>query len=423
MYSHSNNRSDRSDNFSRDNSRSSSSRFGGAHRGGRSGFGGGGRRFGSRSGGGRGSRTQDYSRFIKKAKPVEEVVYNPAYSFEDSQLDSRLKATIAHKKFTHPTPIQEQTLDAALAGRDVLGIANTGTGKTGGFLIPIIHRLLTEPVKFSALVIVPTRELATQVEEEFMSLTRGLNLFSACCTGGSDIRRQIQRLRKPNQLIVGTPGRLMDLVDRGIIDLKSFSVLVLDEVDRMLDMGFVDDVRFIVDRIPTPRQTLFFSATIDRTIEPLVAELLVNPVKVMVASGHSTSDTIDQDIVRVPADKKKIDVLVELLQKPEFSRTLIFSQTKREVDNLYHDLRHAGVRVESIHGDKTQGARRIALDKFKHGVVDVLIATDVAARGLDIPSVSHVINYEIPQSHDDYVHRIGRTGRAGKTGSALTFVD
>jgi ATP-dependent RNA helicase RhlE len=366
----------------------------------------------------------DYSKYIQKAVEIKEEVYEPKHEFKDFPLHPKLQTNIAKNGFHIPTPIQDQAIPFVLEGKDVVGLANTGTGKTAAFLIPLIHKTLQAgSANFQqTLIVVPTRELALQVEEEFMKLADYSRLFSACLVGGMDIRRQIKRLSKPNQFLIGTPGRLVDLVNRRILDLSKVSNVVLDEVDRMLDMGFLPDVSFLINKLPAQRQSLFFSATMDKAIEPIMQDFLTDPVTVSVTKGH-TSQNVDQDIIRVQRGVDKVDLLHDLLIKDELTKVLIFCQTKRAVERLHDDLDSRGFKVESIHGDRTQGQRKTALEKFKRGRVEVLIATDVAARGIDVQDISHVINYEIPQSYDDYVHRIGRTGRAGKKGIAWTFVN
>lgn len=387
------------------------------------GYGGGRRSFSGRSG--RRYRPTDYSKYIKKAEFVKAEVYTPNNKFSDFAIESSLKQNIIKKGFEHPTPIQDQAIPLILEGRDIIGIANTGTGKTGAFLIPLIDKILKAKKTGQGqqtLVIVPTRELAQQIEEELRSLTFGLQVFSVCCVGGMDIRQQIFKLRKPNQFVIGTPGRLVDLVERKILNLASFSNIVLDEVDRMLDMGFVEDIQFLISKLATKKQSLFFSATMDRSLEGLANSLLVDPVTISVKTG-TTSANVDQDIVKIERGQQKIEVLHELLNSTTFTKVLIFGKTKNGVEMIYEELSDRGFKVESIHGDKSQGKRQRALQNFKIGRVDILVATDVAARGLDIKEVSHVINYDIPENYDDYIHRIGRTGRAGQPGIALTFVE
>ena len=300
-----------------------------------------------------------------------------------------------------------------------MGIANTGTGKTGAFLVPLIQKVLINH-KEKVLIIVPTRELALQIDKEFKSFARGLNMFSVCCVGGAPIGKQISELRYYNHFIIGTPGRLKDLAQRGFISFPQFSAIVLDEADRMLDMGFIDDMKFIMSKMPEKRHTLFFSATMSREIEALIKNFLRDPISISVKTGD-TPKNVDQDIVRVSADNK-IDILHNLLKNEEFSKVLIFGRTKHGVEKLSEILIARGFKAESIHGDKNHAKRQRALGLFIDNRIQILVATDVAARGLDIPNVSHVINYDIPAAYEDYVHRIGRTGRGNKKGKALTFI-
>jgi superfamily II DNA/RNA helicase len=336
-------------------------------------------------------------------------------------LDERLKANIIKKGYTDPTPIQDRSIPHILRGEDVVGIANTGTGKTAAFLIPLINKAITQRNE-RVLVMVPTRELAQQIAQELKEFAPGLQIFSAVCVGGAGIGPQMADLRRKPQFVIGTPGRLKDLLERKALVLSNFQTAVLDEADRMLDMGFIADMRRILSLLPSPRHTLFFSATLSPEIEKLIGEFLRTPVRVRVAT-RDTSSTIDQDVVRVAPGTNKLDVLHDMLVKPEFNKVLIFGRTKHGVERLSKTLVERGFRAESIHGNKTQGKRQKALELFKRDHVQVLVATDVAARGLDINGVSHVINYDLPASHEDYIHRIGRTGRAGKSGKALTFID
>lgn len=368
----------------------------------------------------------DLSKLVNKADPtaVAEVPFTPTHQFTDFPIDAKLKENIAGKGYTLPTPIQDQAIPHVLQGKDVVGLANTGTGKTATFLIPLIDKVL----KLRALgqdervlIMVPTRELALQIEQEFWGFAKLLLMNAVVCVGGASIEPQIKVLRKKPAFVIGTPGRLKDLEERREIDFSAFTSVVLDEADRMLDMGFIDDMRFILGKTPSTRQTLFFSATMSRDIERLIGEFLTNPVAVSVKT-RDTAATVDQDVVYVTRDTK-FTTLVELLKKPEFEKTLVFGRTKHGVERLGKDLRRAGIRAESIHGDKTHGKRQKALGLFKKNEADVLVATDVAARGLDISGVSHVINYDLPSTYEDYTHRIGRTGRAGKPGQALTFIE
>lgn len=361
------------------------------------------------------------SRFINKAIINEaEEKFTPLHMFSEFNIDESLKRAIGKKGYTTPTPIQDQAIIPALEGRDILGIANTGTGKTGAFLIPLINKVRKNP-KEQVLIIVPTRELALQVNQELIEFTHNMRIFSVCVVGGMSIGNQISQLRYQYNFIIGTPGRLKDLVDRKKIFLSEFSTVVLDEADRMLDMGFIDEMRDVMARMPKERQTLFFSATLSPAIEKLISEFLQDPVRVSVKK-RDTSKNIDQDIVKLKKGENKIDVLHNLLVQKDFSKVLIFGRTKHGVENLFSMLVERGFKAESIHGNKNHTQRQRALGKFKDNHTQVLVATDVAARGLDIADVSHVINYDLPQTYDDYVHRIGRTGRWGKQGKALTFI-
>lgn len=394
--------------------------FGGSSRSGSS-FGKSG--FKGRSGGGRrgpAKNTIDYGKFINKAKEIVEEVYTPEHTFNDFKIDQVLKDAILARGYIHPSPIQDKSIPSALERRDVIGLANTGTGKTAAFLIPTINHLLKNPNE-KALIVAPTRELALQIGAEFRALAKGLHMFAVECVGGANIKPQIYQLHKKHNLIIGTPGRIKDLFMRKDLRLDRVHTVVLDEADRMLDMGFIDDVRYFLKHIPEERQMLLYSATLAPEIERLIKEFLREPVKVSVKT-RDTSAGVDQDIVKVPKGMDKIDMLHELLVKPDFKRTLIFAEMKHSVEKLTKELIKRGFKAASIHGDKSHSQRQVALKKFKSGEVDILLATDVAARGLDIHDVTHIINYEIPQTYDTYIHRIGRTGRAGKKGFALTFV-
>jgi superfamily II DNA/RNA helicase len=308
-----------------------------------------------------------------------------------------------------------------LAGRDLIGLANTGTGKTAAFLLPIVQRMLRREAK-RCLVLIPTRELAVQIEEEFRMFTKGLSMYATLVVGGASLNKQLMSLARKPQFIIATPGRLKDLLEHYDLKLDEFDVLVLDEADRMLDMGFIRDIRAIMSHIREDRQTLFLSATITPDIEQLIKTILRDPATVSVRRGE-TSEHVEQDVVRITGGKEaKEEKLVELLGDPEFTKVLIFGETKWGVQRLADRLAKRGLRVAAIHGNKSQPQRQRALADFKTERVQALIATDVAARGLDIPNVSHVINYDAPKQYEDYVHRIGRTGRAGAMGKALTFV-
>jgi len=360
--------------------------------------------------------------FINKAVIVEETEqrFLPEHAFSDFAIHEKLKNNISKKGYVAPTPIQDRAIPHILHGKDIVGIANTGTGKTAAFLIPLIDKILNNP-KERVLIVVPTRELAIQIEQELKGFTPVMGIFSVVCVGGANIIPQIRDLRRFNQFIIGTPGRLKDLMERRALNLGDINTVVLDEADRMLDMGFIEDMRFLMSKMPSPRHTLFFSATMSKDIERLIGEFLRDPVSISVKT-RDTSKNVDQDIIKMKAGQDKVDALHELLNQSGFDKVLIFGRTKHGVSRLATDLAKRGFKAESIHGNKTHPQRQRALGSFKEGRVQILVATDVAARGLDIPNVSHVINFDIPATYEDYIHRIGRTGRANATGKALTFV-
>jgi ATP-dependent RNA helicase RhlE len=341
-------------------------------------------------------------------------------TFMDFAMDDRLKRAVVAKGYTVPSPIQDQSIPLILEGRDIVGIANTGTGKTAAFLLPLIDKILKSKNE-QVLIVAPTRELAIQIDQEFKDLSRGLGLFSVCCVGGVNIVGQLKELRYFNNFIIGTPGRLKDLIERGQIRLEKFNTIVLDEADQMLDMGFINDMKYLVAKMPPVRHTLFFSATLSAEIERLIGSFLNNPARIMVKT-RDTSKDVEQDVVRIGPGMNKGDTLVGMLKEPGFDKVIVFCKTKHGAEKLSNFLLKAGIKAESIHGDKDHRRRQKALGLFKQDHVNVLVATDVAARGLDISGVSHVINFDLPSTYTDYVHRIGRTGRAGKKGMALTFV-
>ena len=340
-------------------------------------------------------------------------------NFADFAVDQQIKLNVKTKGYLIPTPIQDQIIPFIIEGNDVVGIANTGTGKTAAFLIPLIHKVIKNN-REKVLVITPTRELATQIQAEFTDLAKNLGLYSTLCIGGMVMGRQIQRLRQLNHFVIGTPGRLKDLEQRRVLHLSGFTTIVLDEVDRMLDMGFINDVRFLISFLPKIRQSLFFSATIEGRVRDVMAKFLTNP-KIVSVKTTDVADNVDQTIVRL-AGRNKIDVLHDLLIKPGFDKVLVFGRTKWEMEKLAKTLVERGFKATAIHGNKSQGQRQRALNQFKTGAVKILLATDVAQRGLDIEAVSHVINFDLPETQEDYIHRIGRTGRADKTGIAISLV-
>jgi len=366
-------------------------------------------------------RELDFTQFVKKAILTTEVeVYNPTHKFADFEMHSKLKANVAAKGYIHPTPIQDGAIPHILSGRDVVGIANTGTGKTAAFLLPLIHKTFKHKGE-KVLIIVPTRELALQIEDELREFSRGSGINSALCIGGAHIAEQLRSLSRNPSFVIGTPGRLKDLIERKKLDLTGFGNIVLDEVDRMLDMGFINDIKYLISLMQTPRQSLFFSATMPREISELIKKFSNDPVTIAIKS-RATSENVDQDVIHVAPKEDKIEILHNLLLKPEFGKVLIFGRTKHGVDKLAHRLEDRGFKADSIHGDKSQSQRQRALRRFSKDEISILVATDVAARGLDIPDVTHVINYELPENYEDYIHRIGRTGRGSKKGNALTFI-
>ncbi|MSR87671.1 MAG: DEAD/DEAH box helicase [Candidatus Zambryskibacteria bacterium] len=381
------------------------------------------RRFGGRPAGKRGMKSfSDVSKFINKAVITEEVeVFKPEHSFNSFELNPLLKKNILAKGYENPTPIQDRAIPHVLRGEDIVGIANTGTGKTGAFLIPLINKVLNNPTE-KVLIVAPVRELAMQIDAELREFAKGSGLFSVVVIGGASMGNQIRELRGRHNFVIGTPGRIKDHIESRHLSLSGFKTVVLDEADRMLDMGFIGDMRLLMSQMAPDRHTLFFSATISREIEGLIHEFLKTPVRISVKT-QDTAKNIDQDVIRIQG-RQKFDVLRDLLSdKEEFNKTLVFARTKHGADKLAKALTQAGVRSDAIHGNKQQNARQRVLEDFKKGIVAVLVATDVAARGLDIKEISHVINYDLPATYEDYVHRIGRTGRAEKKGKALTFIE
>ena len=369
---------------------------------------------------GRRIKTIDPRLFVQRAAELVEEKYVPNHVFTDFDLDPRLKANIASHGYMNPTPIQDQAIPALLEGRDVVGIAATGTGKTAAFLIPLINKVAKDHSQ-RILIVAPTRELAVQIEKELRLLYQNMNMYSVLCIGGVGMSGQINRLSRDPHFVIGTPGRLQDLESRRRLNFAIFKTIVLDEVDRMLDMGFVREVSYIISKLASPRQSLFFSATVSDKVRIVMRGFLYNPVTISI-KATSPSANVDQDIVRLNG-RLKLDVLHELLTKEEFKKVLVFGRTKWGIEKLSYALSDRGFRVASIHGNKNQNQRQRALEDFKANYVQVLLATDVASRGIDIDNVSHVINFDQPESYEDYIHRIGRTGRMDKKGVALTFVD
>ena len=359
--------------------------------------------------------------FIKKATEIVKIEeQKTTNTFEDFNLNPILLANIKSKNFTRPTQIQDQAIKPIMEKKDLLGIADTGTGKTAAFAIPLINSVLANPNQ-QILIMAPTRELAMQIKQDIRSLTPGLKVYLAIAIGGAFMREQIMDIRRGPHFIIGTPGRIKDLGTRRVIDFSRITTLVLDEVDRMLDMGFIADIKSIVDQTPKNRQTLFFSATINRKIETLIGSFLNNPVSISL-KNNNPSTHVEQDVVRVPRHLKE-QKLHEMMAMPEFKKVLVFGATQRIVEQLSISLNQKGFKAQSLHGGKPQNKRTQVIKAYRENIFNILIATDVAARGLDIADISHVINYDQPNDYDDYTHRIGRTGRGNAKGYALTFVE
>lgn len=362
-------------------------------------------------------------RFIKPAKPVNVAsAYVPKHRFEDFNVNQKIRANILAKGYETPTPIQDQTIMVALEGRDVVGIANTGTGKTAAFAIPVLDRLMKRP-ESKCLILAPTRELAQQILEEFVTFAKGSGIRGALLIGGASMHLQKRDLRANPQVIIGSPGRVKDHVDQGTLRLGGFDTLVLDEVDRMLDMGFINDIRSLLSRVAPVRQSFFFSATMEPKIAQLIEGFAKDPITVSVKEGETT-DNVDQNVIWFKESGEKIELLHEkLISESEGNgKFIIFDDTKHGVEKLAKELHGRGFKVDRIHGNKSQAQRTKALKSFKDGSINILVATDVAARGIDVTGITHVINFSQPVTFEDYVHRIGRAGRAGRTGIALTFM-
>jgi len=338
-------------------------------------------------------------------------------------LPAIVRATL-DEQYSEPTPVQREVIPAAVTGRDVLACAQTGTGKTAAFVLPILHQLASGPRTqgLRVLILTPTRELAAQIAERVSAYGRYLRFRHAVIYGGVSQFRQETALQQRPELLIATPGRLLDLMSQGIVKLDQVAHFVLDEADRMLDMGFIHDVRRVIAALPKQRQTLFFSATVPRPIETLAASLLVDPVRVSVTPKITTAEGVDQSVVFVTKDQKS-SLLEQMLAKADVERAIVFTRTKHGADRLSRRLERVGIDAPAIHGNKSQNARERALAGFRSGKTRVLVATDIAARGIDVDGVSHVFNFDLPNVPESYVHRVGRTGRAGATGRAISFCD
>ncbi len=347
--------------------------------------------------------------------------------FSDLGLSEQLLNAVAEQGYQTPTPIQAQAIPVILAGRDVLAGAQTGTGKTAGFTLPLLQLLQQQPIPrrprpVRVLILTPTRELALQVFESVQTYGKHLPFFAEAIFGGVSIKPQIQKLERGTDIVVATPGRLLDLIQQKCLDLRHVEHFVLDEADRMLDMGFIRDIRKIIALLPASRQNLLFSATYAPEISELAGQLLHDPVEISVARRNAAADTVDQLIYPVKREQKR-ELLAYLIGDGNWQQVLVFVRTKHGADRLAKQLIKDGIRCAALHGDKSQGARIRALEQFKSGEITALIATDIAARGIDIDQLPHVVNFDLPQVAEDYVHRIGRTGRAGAEGRAISLVD
>lgn len=360
------------------------------------------------------------ARFVRAARPTEAVEYQTTHQFSDFAMHPKLLTNLSAKGYVTPSPIQDQTIPLGLDGQDVIGIANTGTGKTAAFAVPVLTRLMNDHDS-RALIVAPTRELAEQIQDECKSIARGSGLYGALLIGGSSMGKQLTDLKHRPRIVIGTPGRIKDHLERGTLKLDRFNMVVLDEVDRMLDMGFLPDMTDILKQLATERQSFFFSATMDTRVRNLIATFSQNPVTVSVKTSD-TSDNVHQDVVRYVGNTDKMDKLHTILTDESVEKVIIFDETQRGVERLGNELIERGFKADAIHGGKTQGQRQRALRRFKNSEVNILVATDVAARGIDVADITHVLNYGMPQTYEDYTHRVGRAGRAGRIGFALTFV-
>lgn len=366
-------------------------------------------------------KIQEMQRLNKPGIEAVKADYIPQNTFASFQILDQLKKNITERGYIAPTEIQDQSIQEILNGRDLIGMANTGTGKTAAFLIPLVDKVAKNKNE-RVLILAPTRELALQIQEELRHFAKGLGIYAALCIGGTNIHRQKNELRQLPHFVIGTPGRIKDLIKEKSLFLSMFRTVVLDEADRMVDIGFINDIKFFIGLLPKERQSLFFSATISGKVTEILQNFVHNPVTVSVRS-QDTAENIAQEVIKVISQHRKLDQLHDLLAQDGFDKVLIFGKTKWGIQKLTDELVRRGFRAGAIHGNKRQNQRQKTLEQFKRNEIKILLATDVASRGLDIEDVSHVINYDMPASYEDYIHRIGRTGRATKKGIALTFVD
>ena len=375
--------------------------------------------------------------FKRRIKKLDSNLFIKKINIDDSELSAgndiikedfskftitdKLMRNIKAHGYENPTEIQQKSIPEILSGRDLIGIANTGTGKTGAFLISLINKSFIDKNQ-RVLIVVPTRELAIQIKEEYRIFAQGTGLDAVALVGGINIKQQTYALRHKPHFVIGTPGRIKDLINRKELNLFQFQNVVLDEVDKMVDIGFIQDIKWLISLLPKKRQSLFFSATVNKNTEEILRQFVTNPVTISI-NRQKNINNIDQDIIKLKNGESKIDTLHNLLTEPGFNKVIIFGRTKWGIQKLTDELVYRGFKASAIHGNKSQNQRQKALQQFKNNEIQILTATDVASRGLDIDNVTHVINYDAPESYDDYIHRIGRTGRAGKKGTALTFIE
>jgi ATP-dependent RNA helicase RhlE len=364
----------------------------------------------------------DPNTLIKKASPQKTITYKSKLNFSQLNLHKSLLNNINEKGYKSPTEIQEKCVEPIISKKNIIGVAETGTGKTAAFLIPLIQQKI-EDKDLHTLILVPTRELAQQIETEFKTFSKKCQLSSSCFIGGTNINKDISKAKTNTRLIVGTPGRIKDLIDRRVLNLKQTNTLVLDEFDRMLDMGFIHDLLFIVDQMKNRSQTLLFSATIANSQKKIINQIVKNSIKINISRGKKSSENVHQNIIKLKENENKFQTLVKLIKNASCNKVILFEETKHSVNKLSKQLNKSGIKSDVIHGNKAQNYRTKAINQFKKGITNVLVATDVASRGIDIDGVTHVINYQLPKTMDSYIHRIGRTGRAGKIGYAYTFVN
>lgn len=362
-----------------------------------------------------------YSKYISNESENSGVyLYDDSITFSELNLDPVVLRNVHNRKFNKPTKIQSKVIPQVLSGNDLIGLATTGSGKTAAFLLPLITKIMNNR-KNKCLVIAPTRELARQIKFEFEMFSKDTRTFCVLIVGGDGYGPQINLLSRNPQFVIATPGRLIDLQRTNRIDLSSFNIVVLDEVDTMLDMGFIKDINLIISKLASQKQSLFFSATINPHVEKIAKNILINPIMIEETS-EKVSINVDQSIRKYKFNGEKLNILHKLIEENNYGKFLVFARTRRGADKLAKELKSRGLRSLALHGNKSQGQRNKAVSQFRSDRVDILVATDVASRGIDIKNITHVINYDEPATYDDYIHRIGRTGRIGKKGTAITFV-